>query len=70
MFATALHLDLPELPEAAETLRAQVRAFVARERAEGHLPPPERIGLGFDIETTKRIAAQGWIGLTRSESVV
>ena len=64
MSATALHLDLPELPEAAETLRAQVRAFVARERAEGHLPPPERIGLGFDIETTKRIAAQGWIGLT------
>ena len=29
-----------------------------------HLPPPEKIGLGFDIETTKRIAAQGWIGLT------
>ena len=64
MSATALHLDLPELPEAAETLREEVRAFVARERAEGHLPPPEKIGLGFDIGTTKRIAAQGWIGLT------
>jgi acyl-CoA dehydrogenase len=64
MSATALHLDLPELPEAAETLRAEVRAFVARERAEGRLPPPEKIGLGFDIETTKRIAARGWIGLT------
>ena len=64
MSATTLHLDLPELPEAAETLRAQVRAFVAQERAAGHLTPPEKIGLGFDVETTKRIAAQGWIGLT------
>lgn len=64
MSATALHLDLPDLPEAAETLRAEVRAFVTRERADGHLPPPEKIGLGFDVETTKRIAAQGWIGLT------
>jgi len=62
--ATALHLDLPDLPEAAETLRAEVRAFVTRERADGHLPPPEKIGLGFDVETTKRIAAMGWIGLT------
>lgn len=64
MTATALHLDLPELPEAAEQLRREVRAFVAEERAAGHLPPPEKIGLGFDVATTKRIAAKGWIGLT------
>lgn len=64
MSAATLHLDLPELPKAAETLRAEVRAFVARERAAGQLPPPEKIGLGFDVETTKRIAAMGWIGLT------
>jgi acyl-CoA dehydrogenase len=64
MSATALHLDLPELPEAAEQLRREVRAFVAEERAAGHLPPPEKIGLGFDVATTKRIAAKGWIGLT------
>jgi alkylation response protein AidB-like acyl-CoA dehydrogenase len=62
--ATALHLDLPELPESAEVLRRQVRAFIAGERAAGHLPPPERIGLGFDVATTKRIAAKGWVGLT------
>lgn len=64
MSAATLHLDLPELPEAAEQLRREVRAFVAGERAAGHLPPPERIGLGFDVATTKRIAAKGWIGLT------
>jgi alkylation response protein AidB-like acyl-CoA dehydrogenase len=64
MTATALHLDLPELTPEAEALRKDVRAFVAQERAMGHLPPPTRIGLGYSIETTKRIAARGWIGLT------
>lgn len=62
--SNALHLDLPELPVEAEELRREVRAFVADERAAGHLPPPERIGLGFDVETTRRIAAKGWIGIT------
>ncbi|RYY29094.1 MAG: acyl-CoA dehydrogenase [Sphingomonadales bacterium] len=64
MSATTLHLDLPDLPESAETLRHEVRAFIAEERAAGHLPPPEKIGLGFDVATTKRIAAKGWIGIT------
>jgi len=64
MSATALHLDLPELTPEAEALRREVRAFVAEERASGHLPPPTRIGLGYSVETTKRIAARGWIGLT------
>ena len=64
MTAAALHLDLPVMPPAAEALRREVRAFVAAERAAGHLPPPTRIGLGFSVETTRRIAAKGWIGLT------
>jgi alkylation response protein AidB-like acyl-CoA dehydrogenase len=62
--ATRLHLDFPELPAAAEALRREVRAFVDEERASGALPPPERIGLGFSEDTTRRIAAKGWIGLT------
>lgn len=60
----ALRLELPTLPAAAEELRHDVRAFIAEERASGRLPPPERIGLGFCAETTARIAARGWIGLT------
>lgn len=64
MAAITLHLDLPELTQEAENLRREVRAFIAQERASGHLPPPTRIGLGFSVETTKRIAARGWIGLT------
>lgn len=59
-----LRLDLPDMPPEAEKLRAEVRAFIEEERKAGHLPPPEKIGLGFCRETTKRIAAKGWIGLT------
>jgi len=64
MTATSLHLELPTLTPEAETLRQEVRAFIAEERSSGRLPPPRRIGLGFDREMTKRIAAKGWIGLT------
>lgn len=62
-----LHLELPEISETAEALRRDVRAFVAEERASGRLPPPDRIGLGFSADMTKRIAAKGWIGLTWPE---
>jgi alkylation response protein AidB-like acyl-CoA dehydrogenase len=64
MTATSLHLELPTLTPEAETLRQEVRAFIAEERSSGRLPPPHRIGLGFDREMTKRIAGKGWIGLT------
>lgn len=64
MTATRLRLELPELTPEAEEIRHSVRAFIDEERAAGRLPPPERIGLGFDREMSKRIAAKGWIGLT------
>jgi len=64
MTAARLHLELPILTPEAEQLRQDVRAFVAEERAAGRLPPPRRIGLGFDKDMTRRIAARGWIGLT------
>ena len=64
MSAANLRLDLPDMPEAAAQLRLDVRAFIDEEREAGRLPPPERVGLGFSREMTKRIAARGWIGLT------
>ncbi|HUD93997.1 acyl-CoA dehydrogenase family protein [Sphingobium sp.] len=64
MTAANLHLALPKLTPEAETLRQDVRTFIAEERAFGRLPPPRRIGLGFDKAMTKRIAQKGWIGLT------
>jgi acyl-CoA dehydrogenase len=64
MTGSSLRLELPVLSEDAEALRSEVRAFVAEERESGRLPPPRRIGLGFDRAMTKRIAQKGWIGLT------
>ncbi|HXD02580.1 MAG TPA: acyl-CoA dehydrogenase family protein [Novosphingobium sp.] len=64
MSAARLHLELPVLTPEAEELRRDVRAFIAEERDSGRLPPPRRIGLGFDKAMTRRIAAKGWIGLT------
>lgn len=64
MSATALKLELASVSPEAEALRQDVRAFVAQERASGALPPPTRIGLGYSVEMTRKIAARGWIGLT------
>jgi alkylation response protein AidB-like acyl-CoA dehydrogenase len=64
MTAARLSLELPTLTPEAEALRRDVRAFIAEERSSGRLPPPRRIGLGFDREMSRRIAAKGWIGLT------
>jgi Acyl-CoA dehydrogenases len=64
MSAANLKLELPRLTPEAEQLRQDVRAFLAEERSSGRLPPAEKIGLGFDREMSRRIAAKGWIGLT------
>ena len=63
MRALGLRLDLPSLPPAAEALREEVRAFIDEERAACRLPPPVKVGMGFSVETTKRIAGEaGYIG--------
>ena len=64
MNATTLRLELPTLPPAADELRREVRSFIAEQRADGRLPPPTKVGLGFCAEMTQRIAARGWIGIT------
>jgi alkylation response protein AidB-like acyl-CoA dehydrogenase len=64
MSVAQLSIELPELPPEAETLRRQVRTFIAEEREADRLPPPRKIGLGFDREMSRRIGARGWIGMT------
>jgi alkylation response protein AidB-like acyl-CoA dehydrogenase len=64
MSVSGLRLELPALTPAAEVLRQEVRAFVDEERSSGRLPPPDKVGLGFSPETSRRIAERGWIGLT------
>ena len=64
MTAAHLSIELPELPPEAQTLRQEVRAFIAEERDAGRLPPPRKIGLGFNRDMSRRIGARGWIGMT------
>lgn len=61
---SSLRLELPVLPGELAGLRQEVRDFVVSERAVGRLPYPIKVGLGFSPEVSKRIAAQGWIGMT------
>jgi acyl-CoA dehydrogenase len=64
MSASSLRLELPTQSAAAEETRRDVRRFIQDERIAGRLQPPNKIGLGFSIDMTRRIAAKGWIGLT------
>lgn len=64
MTIATLALDLPQLTPAAETLRAEIRAWIAEERAAGRLEPPTRLYMDWCEETTRRVAAKGWIGMT------
>ncbi|VTU45748.1 Acyl-CoA dehydrogenase (plasmid) [Variovorax sp. SRS16] len=64
MTVSSLHLELPALPSELMALRREVRGFVAAERAAGGLPYPDKVGLGFSPEVSRRIAARGWIGMT------
>jgi acyl-CoA dehydrogenase len=64
MSIATLSLDLPELTPAAEVLRADIRRWVAQERGAGRLARPTQVYMGWCEETTRRIAAMGWIGMT------
>ncbi len=54
----------PTLPCGAEALRAEVRAFAARVRAEDGWPPNSDFGARFSPEFSRKLGAQGWIGMT------
>lgn len=62
---TAIRFDQKRLPPECETLRNEVRAFLADEVARGTFNP----GLGlkqtsFDRNFSRRVGQQGWIGMT------
>jgi alkylation response protein AidB-like acyl-CoA dehydrogenase len=51
------------LPESAQNLRAEIRAFLAEELASGRIVP--HLGHAqFDVEFSRRVGARGWIGMT------
>src|SRR6201991_2384705 len=54
-----------ELPPRAAALRADVRAFLAQERAGGAWTPRADVWLsGWDERFTKELARRGWLGMT------
>ncbi len=62
-----LRFDRVTLPDAAEALRPQVRAFVGD--YQGDLPRPNSdFGSGHDLAFSARLGERGWIGMTWPET--
>jgi acyl-CoA dehydrogenase len=53
-----------QLPESAERLRADVRAFVAAELRDYPVELRARSWMQFDPEFSRKLGARGWIGMT------
>ena len=61
----SVRLNPAVLPAATETLRQQVRDFVSAElAAKRFLPGCDKWLGGFDLEFSKRLAVNGWLGMT------
>src|SRR5882724_1291500 len=61
----ALQFDAILLPPECETLRQEVRAFIAQEVAAGTFDPRQpRNGDLHNAALSRRIGAKGWIGMT------
>lgn len=52
-----------QLPEEAEAIRGEVRAFLAKE-LDGDLLPNSDFNAGDSAEFSRKLAGQGWIGMT------
>jgi acyl-CoA dehydrogenase len=63
--STELRFDQIRLPPECETLRREVRAFIADEVAAGTFDPAQvGHGEGQSPEFSRRVGAKGWIGMT------
>jgi acyl-CoA dehydrogenase len=61
----AIHFDQVRLPEAAQVLRSEVRAFLRDEISAGTFDPRGGVPTAvFDPAFSKRVGARGWIGMT------
>jgi alkylation response protein AidB-like acyl-CoA dehydrogenase len=60
-----IHFDAMRLPAHCQELRAEVRAFLAREVAAGTFDPDKpEVGSKNADEFARRVGARGWIGMT------
>ena len=60
---TGLNFEPVTLPDEAERLRADVRAFVAENLPSGYLPNSD-FNEGHSAEFSQKLGARGWIGMT------
>jgi acyl-CoA dehydrogenase len=61
----AIHFDQVRLPESAQALRREVRAFLADEIAAGTFDPRRGVTSHvFDAGFSRKVGARGWIGMT------
>lgn len=58
-----LHFDPVRLPEAAERLRSEVRAFVAEHMPADYMPNSD-FNEGHSPEFTRALGRRGWVGMT------
>ncbi len=63
----AFNLDLCELPPAATALREEVRAFLAETLSAYPPAGRARSWIGFDGDFSRKLGAQGWLGMTWPE---
>ncbi|GAA4336198.1 acyl-CoA dehydrogenase family protein [Pigmentiphaga soli] len=64
MTAARFEFTPPVFPGHIESLREEVRAFLAEERASGALPRPNYVSMLVSLPFTKKLAERGWIGMT------
>ncbi len=60
----SFRFDLCELPKETESLRQEVRSFLAEELKDVPLTTRAQTWMSFDGEFSKKVGAKGWIGLT------
>lgn len=60
----SFRFDLCELPKETESLRQEVRDFLAEELKDVPLTTRAQTWMSFDGEFSKKVGAKGWIGLT------
>ena len=58
------HLEFTSIPPADDSLRDEIRHFLARRLAGRSEVSRARTWTGFDAEFSRDLAAQGWVGLT------
>src|SRR3954462_11296413 len=64
---TPFRFDPVDLPAECETLREEVRGFIAEELAAGYWTPNSDFGSHRDAGFSRRLGARGWIGITWPE---